>query len=61
VGAAGAAAVAPQRLTRSGKRADRVTVRNRGRRTTTFYVTVGFAKDKRLKLLNAAYALRVTG
>jgi hypothetical protein len=49
------------RSTRGGKRTDRVTVRNRGRRTTTFYVAVGFAKQKRLKLLNASYALRVAG
>ncbi len=46
------------RSTRSGRRRDRVTVRNRGRRTTTFYVAVGFNNSKRLSLLNASYTLR---
>ncbi len=49
------------RSTRSGKRTDRVTVRNRGRKTTLFYAAVGFERDKRLKLLNATYTLRVNG
>jgi hypothetical protein len=49
------------RSARSGRRTDRVTVRNRGRKTTTFYAAVGFRRDKRLKLLNAAYTLRVKG
>ena len=39
--------------TRSGQRTDRVTVRNRGRKTTTFYAAVGFNTRKQLKLLNA--------
>jgi hypothetical protein len=47
------------RSTRSGKRTDRVTVRNRGRKTTTFYAAVGFSERKSLKLLNASYTLRV--
>ncbi len=38
---------------------DRVTVRNRGGRTTTFYATVAFSKRKQNKTLNATYALRV--
>jgi hypothetical protein len=46
---------------RGGKRTDRVTVRNRGRKTTTFYAAVGFREGKRLKLLNAAYTLAVRG
>ena len=33
-------------------------MRNRGRRTTTFYVAVGFNDSKRLSLLNASYTLR---
>jgi hypothetical protein len=49
------------RSARAGKRTDRVSVRNRGRKTTTFYVAVGFKRDKKLKLLNAAYTLRVKG
>jgi subtilisin family serine protease len=48
-----------KRSTRSGKRTDSVTVRNRGRKTTTFYAAVGFNTRKQLKLLNATYALRV--
>jgi subtilisin family serine protease len=44
--------------TRSGKRTDRVTVRNRGRKSTTFYAAVGFNRRKDLKLLNATYTLR---
>jgi subtilisin family serine protease len=47
--------------TRKGKRTDRVTVRNRGRKTTTFYAAVGFRQGKRLKLLNASYTLSVKG
>jgi len=47
------------RSTRSGKRTDSVTVRNRGRKTTTFYAAVGFSEGKRLRLLNASYTLRV--
>lgn len=46
---------------RRGKRTDRLTVRNRGRRTTTFYAAVGFRQGKSLKLLNAGYTLRVRG
>ncbi len=42
---------------RRGK--DRATVRNRGRRTTTFYVAVGFDERKKLKRLDARYTLRV--
>ncbi len=38
-----------------------MTVRNRGHKTTTFYAAVGFKRGKRLKLLNAAYTLRVRG
>jgi hypothetical protein len=49
------------RSTRRGRRTDRVTVRNRGRKTTTFYAAVGFNEGKRLPLLNAAYTLRVNG
>jgi hypothetical protein len=44
---------------RRGKRTDRITVRNRGRKTTTFYAAVGFRTGKRLQLLNAAYTLSV--
>ena len=44
--------------TRSGQKTDRVTVRNRGRKTTTFYAAVGFNRRKDLKLLNASYTLR---
>ena len=47
------------RSTRRGSRTDRLTVRNRGSRTTTYYVAVGFHRGKRLKLLNARYTLRV--
>ena len=47
-----------RRSVRNGKRIDRVTVRNRGRKTTTFYAAVGFFEGKRLKLLNASYTLR---
>ena len=43
---------------RGGKKTDRVTVRNRGRKTTTFYAAVGFNRKKKLKLLNAGYVLR---
>jgi hypothetical protein len=46
------------RSTRSGRRTDTVTVRNRGRKTTTFYAAVGFNTSKRLSLLNASYTLR---
>jgi hypothetical protein len=46
------------RSTRSGRRTDSVTVRNRGRKTTTFYAAVGFNTRKRLSLLNASYTLR---
>ena len=46
------------RSTRRGKRTDRVSVRNHGRKTTTFYVAVGFRKGKSLDLLNASYTLR---
>jgi hypothetical protein len=46
------------RSARSGKRTDSVTVRNRGRKTTTFYAAVGFKRGKRLKLLNSSYTLR---
>jgi hypothetical protein len=33
-------------------------VRNRGRKTTTFYAVVGFRQGKELELLNASYTLR---
>jgi hypothetical protein len=46
------------RSTRSRRRIDRVTVRNRGRKTTTFYAVVGFRQGKELELLNASYTLR---
>lgn len=42
----------------SGSRIDRVSVRNRGRRTATFYVAVGFSSRKSRTLLNATYELR---
>jgi len=51
-------AKAVKRSSRSGKRTDSVTVRNRGHKTTTFYAAVGFRNGKRLKLLNASYTLR---
>ena len=47
------------RSTRTGKRVDRVSVRNRGGKTTTYYVAVGFNSGKRLPLLNATYTLQV--
>jgi len=47
-----------RRSIESGDATDRVSVRNRGRRTRTLYVAVGFHADKRLKLLNASYVLR---
>ncbi len=47
------------RSTRSGRHTDSVTVRNGGRKTTTFYAAVGFSTRKDLKLLNASYTLRV--
>jgi hypothetical protein len=47
------------RSTRSGRRTDSATLRNRGRRTTTFYVAIGFSERKQLRLLNASYTLRV--
>jgi hypothetical protein len=46
---------------RSGKRTDRVTVRNRGRKTTTFFAAVGFRTGKNLRLLNASYTLTARG
>ena len=46
------------RSTRSGQRTDSVTVRNRGAKTTTFYVAVGFSLNKRIRLLNSKYTLR---
>jgi hypothetical protein len=47
-------------IARSSRRrgADRVTVRNRGARTTTFYVAVAFTRRKDLKQLDASYTLR---
>jgi hypothetical protein len=47
-------------VARSSRRrgADRVTVRNRGGKTTTFYVAVAFDKKKHLKRLDARYTLR---
>jgi subtilisin family serine protease len=44
--------------TNSGSRTDRVTVRNRGHGTRTFYVAVGFGASKRIRLFNASYVLR---
>jgi hypothetical protein len=41
-------------------RTDAVTVRNRGRKTTMFYVAVGFADSKKLRLLNAGYRLKIS-
>jgi hypothetical protein len=41
-------------------RTDTVTVRSRGRKTTTFYVAVGFTDSKNLRLLNATYRLKIS-
>ena len=57
--AACSAGAAPSRARRSRRGTDRVAVRNRGGRTTTFYVAVGFDKRKQLKRLDARYTLRV--
>jgi hypothetical protein len=43
---------------RSGSLTDRVTVRNRGRRTATYYAAVGFSTRKSRTLLNSTYRLR---
>jgi len=41
-------------------RTDTVTVRNRGRKTTTFYAAVGFTDSKHRRLLNATYRLKIS-
>ena len=59
----GANSVGSAPLARSRKGAgktDSATVRNRKGRTATFYAAVGFSRDKRLRLLNASYSLRVS-
>jgi hypothetical protein len=59
----GARAVSTAPLARSRKGAvkpDRATVFNRKSRTATYYVAIGFTEDKRLRLLNASYTLRVS-
>ena len=48
------------RSRRGGGKTDRATVRNRKGRTATYYVAVGFSDEKRLRLLNARYTLRVS-
>ena len=53
-----AGAAAP--LAQGAAKTDRATVRNRKGRTATYYVAVGFTEDKRLRLLNASYTLRVS-
>jgi hypothetical protein len=44
--------------TRNGGANERLTVRNRGRRTRTFYAAVGFDSTKDVELFNTAYELR---
>ena len=41
-----------------GGATERISVRNRGRRTRTFYVAVGFNARKDVELFNASYVLR---
>jgi subtilisin family serine protease len=43
---------------RRGRAIDRVRIRNRGRRTRTYYVAAGFDADKRVRLYNTSYRLR---
>ena len=59
----GASSVRAAPLARSRKgtgTTDSATIRNRKGRTATFYLAVGFSGDKRLRLLNASYTLRVS-
>ena len=57
----GRSRAAPLARSRKGTgRTDAVTVRNRKGRTATYFVAVGFSRDKRLRLLNASYSLRVS-
>jgi hypothetical protein len=44
---------------KSGGATERLSVRNRGRRTRTFYAAVGFQSRKTPKILDATYVLRV--
>jgi subtilisin family serine protease len=48
------------RSRRGGERTERILVRNRRERATTFFVAVGFTRGKDLDVLNAAYGLRVS-
>jgi hypothetical protein len=60
-GAQAVSTAAPLARSRKGAaKPDRVTVRNGKSRTATYYVAVGFTDDKRLRLLNAGYTLRVS-
>ena len=43
---------------RGGDRTERLTIRNRGRRTRTYYVAIGFNSRKDLELYNTSYRLR---
>jgi hypothetical protein len=43
---------------KSGRKTDRVAIRNRSGRTRTYYAAIGFRGGKRLRLLNASYTLR---
>ena len=43
---------------RGGGSIERLTIRNRGRRTRTFYATVGFNASKDIELYNTSYELR---
>ena len=55
----GARSVGAAPLARSRKgpgKTDSATVRNRKGRTATYFVAVGFSRDKRLRLLNASYS-----
>jgi hypothetical protein len=42
---------------RRGRATDRVRIRNRGRKTRTYYVAAGFDADKRVRLYNVSYRL----
>jgi subtilisin family serine protease len=44
--------------TRNGGANERLTIRNRGRRTRTFYAAVGFDAEKDVELFNTSYELR---
>ena len=44
--------------TRAGDATERLTIRNRGRRTRTYYVAVGFDSRKEIELYNTSYRLR---